>query len=122
MNLSTTIAVIVVAILLFAASMKLRDMSQSEKYEKDERTFFRWISKIIWLILFLGAIIGADMFGYIDIPNPFDGPKINETMMTPQPDYSAPVEAPELEGKTNKPDMDAVKNEHQEQLDNFHPE
>jgi len=118
MNLETTLFLLVILSLAIWGSQHLMKKAGEEKTDDEDRKILKTIAWVIRGIIIFLAVIMLDRFGVITVPNPFDGPKIENTIPATgyQPERAV---APQIEAIDGRPDMDAVRDEHQQQLDDF---
>lgn len=118
MNLPIVLFLLILLALGVWGSQKLmKESADKEKSDEDRKILkvFAWIIRGV-MIFFL--IITLDQSGIIDVPNPFDGPKVGNSIPTTGYQPSEAV-APQVEAVDGRPNMDKVREEHQQQLDGF---
>jgi len=122
MNLETLIFfLILLGLILWFSFWIMKKVHQATEDDDvyEVRGLLRFVAWALRVVVLLIALVIADRFNFIDIPNPFDGAKIeNEIPRSPTepPESGAP---PEIEVKDGRPNMDDIRAEHQDQLDEF---
>jgi len=121
MNLESVIFFFLGLIVLIFLAVKASKYAKSLKEENknfESKGFFTWLSRGFWFIIAIIMIIMVDRFGIINIPNPFSGPTVSNTM----PPVSYKQEAtsvPVIEATDGRPNMKDIRNKHQDELNDF---
>jgi hypothetical protein len=100
---------------LIACQVKIKQMAD-EASQKDNKWSLLWISRIFAFGATLCFVWVIDAH-FWKIPNPFNDPPAAE--LKEKPDKIKEPEPLELEAPDSRPNMDEVREEHRDQLDDF---
>lgn len=121
MNLLNTLFFVAVVVALVWLGFWLRRKAAkategSEWY--DERKILRITSWVVWAIALVVLLGTLQSHRIINIKTPFSGPTVGNTLprRTEVPEAGEP---PKVEVKDGRPDLDKVKADHQEKLNDF---
>lgn len=118
MNLETTLFLLATLGLGIWGSQHLMKKSGENKMDAEVRKFLKILAWGIRGVIFFLVIIMLNRFGIITVPNPFDGPKVENTLPLTSSQSNDAV-APEIDAINGRPDMDTVRDAHQKQLNDF---
>ncbi len=125
MNFETLMVLTLVMVgavwLSFFLRGKRNELKKSDEKDNENTqslmTVLRLAYRGIWVIIALFAVFVLQRFGYVDIPNPFEGPMDDSPAYTERP--KDPGKPPELEATTGRPNLQDIRSEHQKQLDEY---
>jgi hypothetical protein len=96
---------------------KLSSFARDFESDDPERLGLIWASRICLLVVLIAAVGIVDSYVW-KIPNPFAGPTAGEELPR-EPEPPPPAVKPDVQADDLRPDMDQVRDEHREQLDEF---